>query len=173
MKNIDLKYHRLRLSVIRNRYVIGACMLLFLWAFSFVMGFLVLAKIQSLVEELQEGQKGNTCILLIQPKDRTKQNVTSCIQNNKKKPDNNFQFKTSESSSQPYSKKPTNITTSSVYTFYKPSQSVQPLASSSSTRTPANIFQPYISPIETRINSLGKLECKHLDDTIWVLGDCR
>lgn len=93
MKNIDIKVHKAKLGMIRNRLLLIYGAFLFLWAFSFVMGFLVLNRLEELSQEIREGQKGNTCILLIKPEDRNKQNLSDCIESNQSKGGVKFDFK--------------------------------------------------------------------------------
>lgn len=93
MKNIDVKIHKARLNLIRYRLFIIYGAFLFLWTFSFVMGFLVLNRFNDVINEIREGQKGNTCILLIKPESRTKQNLADCIESNQSKGDVKFDFK--------------------------------------------------------------------------------
>lgn len=180
--NLDLKYHNLRLSFIRNRYIIAACMLLFLWAFSFVIGFLVLARIQAVIEEVQEGQKGNTCILLIKPSEITKKKAIDCIQKNRKKPVKDFHVNTQPNSSDTKPLPP------------EPTGSFEPIAPMRGSPTltyvvvtkpateptivpPAPVPSPLPTPqsvktIEHNVDYLGRQICRWSGDINWQLGNC-
>lgn len=124
MRNIDLKVHRTKLGMIRNRLLIIYGAFLFLWVFSFVMGFLILNRIEGLQQEIKEAQKGNTCILLIKPEERTKQKIVNCIDNNKndngvkfdfKEPDQDTSFKTEPEPNNLQLQQPLQIQQSPVY----------------------------------------------------------
>lgn len=177
----SMRYHRLRLYLINNRVLVLYCIVLFGWTFSIILGLIVVGRIQELAGKLEDGQRGNTCILLIQPKDRTKENVTSCVNNNRRKNSSKnspFQFNDSNSSNK--NSKPISSTSSFIQpatsphiaTIQKPSPKPSEPKPSTSQSTPPVVSQPERT-IETRINSLGQQECRLQGDIGWVLGDCK
>lgn len=61
---------------------------------SMVFSNILINQLKDIANRIEETQKGSTCILLIKPEDRTRQNVTDCVDNNRTKDeDKDFQFK--------------------------------------------------------------------------------
>lgn len=157
--------HRITLSLIRNRFVLGYAALLFLLTFGFVLGFISLARLNRITQDIEDGQRGNTCILLIQPQKRTKENVTRCIDNNRHRPSKGKPFHF-------------NVSTTPSSSLGSPSVEVpQPMPTITVKSTPDN--PPHIAPkkpkpipepkFTTRINALGQQECQYIGYTAWEL----
>lgn len=179
MRNMDMKLHKVKLGLIRNRLLIIYSAFLFLWVFSFVMGFLVLARIENLAQEIREGQKGNTCILLIQPQERTREKAIDCIEKNKETPsEEKFKFDTADDppSNSIISPENINLDNKNLISYQAPLET-NDLDDNKSTITPTtdDLSAPYLHrQVTKRINSLGQLECLYEGATAWVIGgDCK
>lgn len=85
-----MRYHRSRLFFLRNQITIQWYGLFFLYVFGIALWLLINSNLSNFAKRLEEGQKGQTCILLIKPENRTKKNVTDCVQKNRS---NNGDFK--------------------------------------------------------------------------------
>lgn len=96
--SLDMRWHRAKLTVVRNRIMIIWCFVLAAYVFSFVLGFIILGRINQAIIRIEENQKGNNCILLIKPADRTEKNIGECIDKNRSD-DNKFQFNPPDASS--------------------------------------------------------------------------
>lgn len=181
MTLLDMRLHRAKLSLVRNRLVIFWSAALALWVFTFVLGVVIILRFQSVLDRLEDNQKGIACILLIQPLDRTKDNVTSCVVNNKNGGDNNsFKFNDSEDGDQSNNSKPRNndltkpekrnpIDKINIPTTSEPPK--QPIK----TRIikPVKEVVKTVRKLENSVNSLGQPVCRVVGDTLWVLGDCK
>lgn len=94
MRPFTMHWHKTKMNLIKNRYLILFSAGLALWVFSFVLGFLLLSRFAEIIERIEDNQKGNVCILLLTREQRTQENVTECIDKNKtiKKPTDKFKF---------------------------------------------------------------------------------
>lgn len=176
--NLDMRWHRAKILVVKNRIMILWAAMFALWVFGFVLGFIILARIQGIVDRIEETQKGNTCILLIQPLDRTVENVTECVDNNRKQSGDTFQFTTPDSNSdeteanspQPRvlpSNSSTPQTIRHTETKEVPVETPRPPAS------PLPPVQPVRRIIERVSPVTGLVECMFEEDTTWLpIGSC-
>lgn len=176
--NLDMKYHRSKLFFIRNRVLILYCIVLFGWTFSIILGIIVANRIQAVLDEVRAGQKGNACILTLNPP-RKKEEVVACIDKNKndKNSQDNFKYNDSGSGSSPQQ---SSITL--------PPEKKTTLPPIKVTMAPPGVIsqpkpepQPIIKPVqtvtrkikETRTTGEGLTECLYEGVTEWVIGDCR
>lgn len=169
MKNLDLKWHRAKLVVIRNRFGIMYGTFLFLWTFSFVLGMLLLGRINDVVNRIQDNQKAEACILQLARKDRTSKRIAGCVdKNTSHHSKQDFKFNSSNSSpmisstSIPVSLP---VPTPTIKVVKQPTQSVSKVA-------PKVAAQPKPQPVRkiiTRVNALGQTECQVEGFTGWVL----
>lgn len=156
-----MRFHRLRLSFIRNRILIVWGGVLALWTFSFLLLFILLSDLRQLAQNIESLQKGTTCILLIQPADRTKDNILDCVNKNNPE-DRSFDFKESTQKTKSITFKPDN-TPSNMHT---PEIKVE---ETSSKEMPRSITIRF----ETRINAMtGRIECRLPGETWWIQEIC-
>lgn len=171
LKRIDKSDKRFKLSLTAALIVLAAIVVA-----AFVLGGILLLRLESIAERGEATQKGNLCILLIKPDDRTVSNVTSCVKNNTK--DNkDSQFRdvnndpVNNSSQAPINPvlAPTSvatITTPTEPTPEKPVKTIEP-------PEPEKVCRKF----ETRINPATKLlEYRYIGTSWWtvsaVLPEC-
>lgn len=182
---LSMKYHRSRLFFIKNQILILYCVVLFGWTFSIILGVLVVGRMQEIGRQLRDGQKGNTCILLIQPENRTKKNVSDCIDNNRTPGNNSDHFNFNESNPPPRTSHTKQADNSIQVVSIPPNRPILLPIESRTASTPAPTPPPSPEPakpkpvkrvtreVETRVNSLGQVECRLVGDTFWILGNCK
>lgn len=147
--------------------------MLALYVFSFVLGFILLARLDKVINQIKENQQGTTCILLIMPQDRNTNNITDCIDSNRSKPGENFQFNPPSNNSNPSS----NNTVNKVIEVPRS----EPYISNIKEAPPSNPVREVLEqalPIETNtsvcpanrpieINVLNLLQFKCKGDRLW------
>lgn len=129
-------------------------------------------RLQDITERLEDTQKGNVCIFLIKPENRTEANVKDCIDKNKTTPTKeSFNFKKSDSPA------PAPIQ----YQPVSPLPEIPKVELIAVTPKKTPVAEPEPEPEEPpeekphpiiRINELTKLlECQFPGDTVWRKGD--
>lgn len=170
---LAMRYHRFRLFFLRNQLTLQWYGLFFLYVFGIALWLLINSNLSNFAKRLEEGQKGQTCILLIQPKDRTRQNVTRCVEDNRQPPkkggSNGFQFNSPGDSP---------VQSSEVVLPppqpHAPSLTTKPVPSPPPNPPPkSQPVKEVVRRIETRINSMGQSECRLVGDIYWALGTCQ
>lgn len=169
MKNLDLKWHKTKLLFIRNRFGIVYGIFLFLWTFSFVLGILLLGRINDVVNRIEDNQKAEACILQIARKDRTNKRISGCVDKNSSHPKQDFKF---NSASNP----PSGTPNSSVIPMSIPAPQPTIQVSKPTPRVASVTSKPKPKPATktprtfiTRVNALGQRECRYIGFTAWVL----
>lgn len=183
---------RINKSERRAQFFLYACVAVLFLTFigTVAYGYSVTQRLDKIAKRLEDTQKGNICILLIQPDKRTSKNVTDCVQNNRSDPDDkSFNFNGPNGVS---NQSTSNSSSDSPTALYKAIPApMQPIPQSIIVTTPEPAEPPAtpppakpdpqpVDPVEIvlqvmrRINPLtGLQECRHTNDTLWQLGeDC-
>lgn len=151
--------HQIRLFFFKNGMLVLACSIMFfLITILALVAILVHATLKQ-TEQNEDLSRGISCILLIPPDERTKQNVSDCVEGNTKTK-SNFEFKT-EPEIKPNSK-------SMKQSTYK-MQFNELSKESSSDIKPKSKSEPESKapPIEQRTNPDGTTEYRYEGDTLW------
>lgn len=175
MKNIDLKWHRTKLVIIRNRFGIMYGSFLFLSTFTFVLVILLLGRISDVVNRIEDNQKAEACILQLARKERTAKNISGCVDKNNSHHKQPFKFNsspnTSNFSTSSSSKIPVQMPTPSPV-LHTVVVSKPPALKPVPTPSPPPVIKPVVKPVRNiieRVNTLGQQECQILGTTGWVL----
>lgn len=169
--SLDMRWHRAKLNVVRNRIMIIWSFVLAAYVFSFVLGFIILGRINKAIIRIEENQKGNNCILLIKPSERTTKNIGECIDTNRS--DNNkFQFNPPKSTPTPASSNstvapPPKLAPVPKITVEKPQPPPAPVVKTNVEEVTQTVCTS-LRPIEHRIDPLTQLpEFRCTGDTLW------
>jgi hypothetical protein len=169
--------HRARLYYLKNRYTILLTGMAFILLTSLFLQILLLQKSLYQSKDNENTLKGISCILLIQPQDRTQEKINKCIDRNSgAKPEGQgFKFNPpdldSETDKESQKTTPNNvialpesITPSSPIIIREkpkpqPEETLDPVA-------------PIIREIETRLSPItGALQCRIVGTSIWQEGN--
>lgn len=152
--------HQIRLFFFKNGMLVLACSIMFfLITILALVAILVHATLKQ-TEQNEDLSRGISCILLIPPDERTKQNVSDCVEGNTKTK-SNFEFK-SQPEIKPESKsanKPPVYQTQFNELKVEPSPKIQP--------EPKSEPKSKAPPIEQRTNPDGTMDYRYEGDTLW------
>lgn len=152
--------HQIKLFFFKNGMLVLACSIMFfLIAILALVAMLVNASLKQ-SQQNQDTLKGISCILLITPDKRTKQNVSDCVEGNTKTK-SNFQFKSeieTKSKSKPVSEQSAyNIQFNQIAPESGPNTQIKSKAKS----------ENEAPPIEKRTNEDGTTWYRYEGDTLW------
>lgn len=153
--------HELKLRILRNKMSILTWIGFFLLTSVLVLQVILIREIVKQTQKNEEILQGLSCVLLIEPKDRTKQNVGECVEGNApKRP--SFQFKTEEEiKKERVEPAPTNE--------IQFNQVVEPPQKASVEKQPEAKKEQQLPPIEKRTNEDGTMWYRYEGDTEWSL----
>lgn len=161
------RLHRLNLTLLRNRVWIIGGVILFFYVFTFVLGFILLNRLQTVVNTVEDNQKGTLCIISIKPQDRNKVNITDCVNKNRRPGSGTVNFTDTNGDTVGDSKdsKPSIILQETPAKIDPIDQEPEPEPE------PTKPVKQTVKKVEERINALGQLECRLLNgiDRGWFL----
>lgn len=163
-----MKRHKIYLAWLRHRYQI------IFWVGGFVMltvlalNLILLHRVIEQNKRQEEILKGLSCILLITPTDRTKINVTECVEKNTTPSNNRFEFNSTKA-------EPINetVTPQVAFTQFEQPKKITIQTVQSETKnvqqTPVHSETEPIRSIEQRISpTTGKLEFRYIGTDLWA-----
>lgn len=160
-----MRKHRLYLAWLRHRYQI------MFWVASFVLptvlalNLILLHRVIEQNRRQEEILKGLSCILLITPTDRTKINVSECVEKNTTPSNKRFEFNSTKA-------EPVKETITPQVAFTQVTQPKQVAAQSEIKTIQPTVTYSLVEPvrdIEQRVSpTTGKLETRYVGTDLWA-----
>lgn len=131
--------------------------------------WVILNNQRHVIESLEDTQKANSCVALLEKVHKTKENIAKCVENNKSRGGDNFDFKDVDDN---------NVTpddTSNSITIQEAPAKASPIVIDEKPPKPPEEPKPTKDPprvIERSIDALNQSICRVVGTQTWILGDC-